>query len=105
MLLFTPGNQYKPGGIPAPADHDEAFFINQTESIEQYNRLLDGFKKASAHTLRARASAEEPTYADYYGGAYIDDDTGKLVVLITDTAPAHVAQMDAMAGLRRQLWW
>jgi hypothetical protein len=61
--------------------HDEEFYINQNESIRIYNQLLEGFATDSA---TFSADSQMP-YPDYYGGAYIDDETGQLVVLVTDS--------------------
>lgn len=61
--------------------HDEGFYINQNESIRIYNQLLDGFATDSA---TFSADSQMP-YPDYYGGAYVDDETGQLVVLVTES--------------------
>lgn len=74
----TSGNE-----IPIPTDHSMEYFQTQSESILAYNRLLDGFEEKNALlATRSNATAEEQKYADYYGGAYINDD-GELVVLMT----------------------
>lgn len=61
--------------------HNEEFYSNQNESIKIYNQLLEGFAVDSA----TFSTDSHLPYPDYYGGAYIDEKTGQLVVLVTDS--------------------
>lgn len=58
----------------------DEFCITQAESIKVYNQLLQNMRE-SVSLYSSRIYGE---YPDYYGGAYIDDQTGELVILVTD---------------------
>lgn len=83
--------------IPAPKDHSEAFYRKQAESVSAYRKMLEGF---SMQPAAFAFSEEEETctdiYPDYYGGSYIEEETGKLVVLIKgdiEECSNEIAQM------------
>ncbi len=79
-------------GAPTPERHpldfhDEQFYETQRESVKIYNQMIEGFQTESA-------SSDHEVYPDYYGGAYIDQETGGLVILIkegSDTASDEIA--------------
>lgn len=58
----------------------EEYYLAQSKSIQLYNELLDGFKPQACTTNLT----EGLPYPDNYGGAYIDLETGELIILLTD---------------------
>lgn len=78
--------------LPAPTDHEEEFYRTQADSVEIYNCLLEEFmdsESTSYAAMRAGGSGipeTEAEYPDYYGGVYIDQNTGGLVVLVKEEA-------------------
>ena len=63
--------------------HNDEFYITQMKSLTAYNDILDGLGlNRGAKSLKSYSS-----YADCYGGAYINGSTGSLVVLSTDISP------------------
>lgn len=72
--------------IPAPTDREEAFYENQAESVDNYNEMLEAFEGSGSglSAFNEGQSSEEKEYPDYYGGAYIDEETGGLVVLVKE---------------------
>lgn len=75
-------------------DRNDVFYEEQARSIEAYNQLLDSFKTNSQ--ARNSEMSTSQAYPDYYGGAYIDKETGGLVVLVVDSAPAGIASLAAV---------
>lgn len=67
-----------PSGDKTEPTLDPVFRENQSKSVRQYNALLDFYTKTYG----------DAQYPDYYGGAYIEQVTGYLVVLATDTEAA-----------------
>lgn len=61
---------------------DMSYMIEQNESISLYNMLLQDLKGERVE------SAGDIEYPDYYGGAYIDKDTGALVIMIPENTQA-----------------
>lgn len=68
--------------------HDDTFFKTQYSSIEKYNKLLDKFKQN--RTIEGKKGALY--YDDYYGGSYIND-SGELVVLLTNNTDKNKAKI------------
>lgn len=56
--------------------HDIQYYEAQKRSIEQYNQILENIESAYSNESRI--------YPDNYGGAYIKEETGELVILMTD---------------------
>lgn len=85
--------------IPAPKDHSEAFYRKQAESVSAYRQMLEGFAMqpaAFALSEEAETVQDQDVYPDYYGGSYIEEETGKLVVLIKgdiEECSSEIAQM------------
>ncbi len=74
--------------------YDAEFYATQAKSIEAYNRILNGLNSpANAASLDGASN-----YSDYYGGAYIDSETGKLIVLVTDVMSSQKESIHALAG-------
>lgn len=69
--------------------HSNEFYITQMESIKTYNQLLQSMEMYAM----TNSSSADSQYWDYYGGAYIDDQTGKLVVLVTDLSSFTLNKM------------
>ena len=72
-----------------PMDYSSEFYQTQTQSVKAYNEILDGFSGEAVASDFARGNTQEVCddivcYPEYYGGAYIEDGTGKLIVLLTD---------------------
>lgn len=63
--------------------HNDEFYITQMENIETYNEILDGLGLNEGYKPLNNYSS----YADCYGGAYVDASTGSLVVLSTEMSP------------------
>lgn len=74
--------------IALPTDYEEAFYENQSESVDTYNEILRAFENSNSgtHSLNQKQQSENNKYPDYYGGAYIDEETGGLVVLVKKEA-------------------
>lgn len=67
-----------PSADTSEPSKDPGFQENQSASVRQYNGLLDYYTKTYG----------DAQYPDYYGGAYIDEGSGKLIVLVTDMEAA-----------------
>lgn len=74
-----------------PGGRTEEFFQTQTESIIQYNQLLN--KLRSQSWSRRGQAAFEPCY----GGAYLNDD-GELVILLSNNTYANRELMKEYTG-------
>lgn len=74
-------NEFNPLDI-----HDMQYFEAQTRSIEQYNQILDSMSSAYSN--------EAMIYPDNYGGAYIKEETGELVILMTDMQNDSISYAD-----------
>lgn len=74
--------------LPFPDARENEFYVTQSESIRIYNQLLNSF---TAQPNIYAANGETFSYPDYYGGAYINQETGKLVILVTDMSIATYA--------------
>lgn len=74
--------------VLTPTDREQEFFDNQSDSVDSYNKMLDSFDSSSSSPFSLNQSriAGERKYPDYYGGAYIDDETGGLVVLVKNSS-------------------
>lgn len=70
--------------IPVPTDRSEDFYVTQAESIYIYNDLLNSFN--TERTSISNTQTEKQEYPDYFGGAYINQETGGLVIKTTDVA-------------------
>ena len=67
---------------------DMSYIVKQNESISIYNTLLQEIKHENA------GSAGDVYYPDYYGGAYVDTDTGTLVIMIPENTQAPAEFID-----------
>ena len=67
--------------MPIPSGHSNEFFVTQAESIEIYNQLLDSFKATNYSDI----GETNLIYPDYYGGAYINNETGELIIKIVES--------------------
>lgn len=89
---------------PAPTDYSEDFYREQSESVDVYRQILEGFEEQaeertaltgenqelhrdtkqynSSNVFSDIKEEEQVLFPDYYGGSYIEDETGKLVVLV-----------------------
>lgn len=82
---------------PLPtAVHDNDFYINQAESIQAYNRLLEGFTAVQAAPAGLSLQIIPQEHPDYYGGAYIDEATGELVVLMKGYTLSNMMKVAAL---------
>lgn len=73
--------------------HNNEFYINQMDSIRIYNQLLQDMKNET----QAYSNYAESIYPSYYGGAYIDNQTGNLIVLVTDLPLGTHSQISTFA--------
>lgn len=73
--------------------YDDEFYTTLTESIETYNNILDGLNSE----VYSVSSENGKNYNDCYGGAYIDEETGELIVLVTELAPTATDEISTYA--------
>lgn len=73
--------------------HSNEFYITQMESIKLYNILLHNMEEQT----KVYSSRVDCQYPDYYGGAYIDNQSGELVVLVTDLSEITLSRMTMFA--------
>jgi len=93
-ILVSLGAMAPGASVPErrPLDfHDEQFYETQGESVRIYTQMLEEFQTESA-------SSDQEVYPDYYGGAYIDQKTGGLVILITEGSDTASDAIAAYAG-------
>lgn len=64
-------------------DYSEEYLMNQAESVQLYNVLLDSFTQDTNSNNRM-AHEIDTVYPDFYGGAYVDLETGGLTIKLTD---------------------
>ena len=76
--------KFENNSVALPTDCEEAFYENQSKSVDNYNEILKAFENSNISTcnLNQKQRSENEKYPDYYGGAYIDEKTGGLVVLV-----------------------
>ena len=80
--------------LPIPTDHGNKFYETQNRSNEVYNHLLQSFSEQSEVTENQIMELDiKKCYPDYYGGAYINNETGKLMVLLTDARVANKVEV------------
>ena len=73
--------------------HNNEFYSTLTDSIKTYNDILDGLN-SEAYTI---SSTDSKNYDDYYGGAYVDEETGELIVLVTELTPDATSKISTYA--------
>ena len=79
--------------------HSNEFYVNQSNSIETYNELLTAMRaEANSYSPSSLSSTSTATYPDYYGGAYIDEQTGQLTVLLTETGAVVEDEIARLSG-------
>lgn len=95
VLLFSlQGMSAVEHTTPDPLDiHDDEFYTTLTESIKTYNDIQDGLNSEVYST----SSGNSRDYNDYYGGAYIDEETGELIVLVTELTPTVTNEISTYA--------
>ena len=74
--------------LQEPTDYSREFYLTQAQSVETYNDILRNFvlqsDSAVGRTVINDEEDDEIRYPDYYGGAYIEEATGELIVMITE---------------------
>lgn len=90
-------------------EYSEAFLENQAESVKAYNELLlkftciDESEQTVTELAAAKINDEKEIYPDYYGGAYVDEKTGELIVLLTETSTANCNEISSMSSQSSQI--
>lgn len=77
--------------LAAPTDRSEQYYIAQAESIRAYSDILNSFS-ANNDTILSQNMSKSTPYPDYFGGAYIDTDTGGLTVMVTNQPAIQTIQ-------------
>ncbi len=83
--------------IPAPDDYSEEFYRTQAESVSAYRQMLEGFSMQTAtFALSEQMATNSDVYPDYYGGSYIEEGTGKLVVLVKGEMSEYKSEIEQL---------
>lgn len=95
-MLFAMGNVKAEGSSTAKGKkqlNKEKYYNNQKESIDVYNKILNSFSE----NINTFEVGKQKNYPDYYGGSYIDEETGGLVILENNISLAEKEKLSTFA--------